>query len=147
MLQVAKLPRDRIWAVPQQHEPKDEGCIIVVDDDAAVCRSLKFSLEVEGFEVRTYAWGEDLLNEPVFPACRCLVVDQRLPGISGIDLIIKLRDRKILAPAIIITTHPNAALKKRAAESGIPIVEKPLLGGALLDSIHRATAQSTSQPH
>lgn len=123
------------------------GFIVVVDDDAAVCKSLKFSLEVEGFAVRTYTRGEELLNETELPICRCLVIDQKLPGISGIDLIARLRDRKVAAPAIIITTNPSADLKKRAASSGVPIIEKPLLGGALLESIHRATSDAASPRH
>ena len=120
--------------------------IVVVDDDAAVCKSLKFSLEVDGFFVRTYARGEELLSETIFPACHCLIIDERLPGISGIDLITELRNRKVSVPAILITTNPNSALKRRAASAGIPIIEKPLLGSALLDGIHQALTQPMS-PH
>ena len=123
------------------------GLIIVVDDDAAVRKSLKFSLEVEGFVVRTYPTGEYLLNEAEIPACRCLVIDQKLPGMDGIDLVTMLRDRKIFAPAILITTHPSAALQARAARAGISIVEKPLLGGTLLDGIRQAALQSMPPSH
>ena len=119
------------------------GLIIVVDDDAAVRKSLKFSLEVEGFVVRTYAGGEELLNEIVIPNCRCLIIDQKLPGMNGVDLVARLRDRKIAAPAILITTHPSPALKRRAASAGIPIIEKPLLGSALLDGICQAITHPT----
>ena len=121
--------------------------IVVVDDDAAVCKSLKFSLEVEGFAVRTYERAEDLLSETVFPACRCLVIDQKLPGLSGIDLIAKLREREVSVPAILITTHPSAELKKRAANESVPIVEKPLLGSALLDGINQIVTHSASPPN
>lgn len=120
------------------------GLIVVVDDDAAVRKSLKFSLEVEGFVVRTYARGEELLGDSAFPNCRCLVVDQQLPGINGIDLIAKLRDRKISVPAILVTTHPSAVLRERAANAGIAIVEKPLLNGTLHDGICQILTHSTS---
>ena len=123
------------------------GLIIVVDYDVAVRKSLKFSLEVEGFIVRTYARGDELLNETTLPACRCLVIDQRLPGISGIDLIEKLRNREVSAPAVLIATHPSAALQARAARAGISIVEKPLLGSNLLDSIRRITTHSELLRH
>jgi FixJ family two-component response regulator len=123
----------------------DANLIIVVDDDSAVRNSLKFSLELEGFAVRTYACGEDLLNEAAFPSCRCLVVDEKLPGISGIDLIARLRGQKVIAPAILITTHPSATLRSRAADAGIPIVEKPLLGGTLFECIHGAMISSPGQ--
>lgn len=141
------LPRHVAQAMKMQNILVDRsGLIVVVDDDAAVRKSLKFSLEAEGFVVRTYARAEDLLNETLFPACRCLVVDQKLPGISGVDLIAELRNREISAPAILITTHPSSELKKRAAGAGIPIVEKPLLGSVLLDGIHQAMTQPTSPP-
>jgi FixJ family two-component response regulator len=120
------------------------GLIVVVDDDVAVRKSLKFSLEVEGFVVRIYARGEELLNEPAFPSCRCLVVDQKLPGISGIDLIAKLRDRNISVPTILVTTHPSSALRTCAANAGITIVEKPLLNGTLLDGIRQVMTHSFS---
>jgi two-component system response regulator FixJ len=123
--------------------PTQTGMIIVVDDDAAVCKSLKFALEVEGFNVRTYPSGEALLNEPAFLACCCFVIDQRLPGIDGVDLVAKLRDRKVTVPAILITTHPSATVRKRADSAGVPIVEKPLLGSALLDGIRQAMTQLT----
>ena len=118
--------------------------IVVVDDDAAVRKSLKFSLEVDGFLVRTYERSEELLSESVFPACHCLVIDQKLPGLSGIDLIAKLREREVSVPAILITTDPSPALKMRARSAGIPIIEKPLLGSALLDCIHQTMTQSAS---
>jgi len=119
------------------------GLIVVVDDDAAVRKSLKFSLEVEGFIVRTYTRGEELLSESVFPNCRCLVVDQKLPGISGIELIAKLRDQKISVPAILITTHPSSVLRKCATNVGVAIIEKPLLNGILLDGIRQIIMHSS----
>jgi len=115
-----------------------QALVMVVDDDPAVCGSLKFSLELEGFAVRTFANGSELLRNVDFSACKCFVIDQRMPGMSGMELIAKLRDRKILTPAILIISHPSAALSARAAIAGVPIVEKPLLGNALVDRIREA---------
>jgi two-component system, LuxR family, response regulator FixJ len=129
-----------------RHVAVQSDLIVVVDDDDAVRKSLKFSLEVEGYVVRTYARGEELLNEAEFPTCRCLVVDQRLPGISGFDLIANLRRREISVPAILVATHPSVALKKSAAAAGVAIVEKPLLSGALLDGMREAM-KLTPPPH
>lgn len=112
--------------------------IAVVDDDPAVCNSLKFSLELEGFKVRTFAGGADILRSREAGACDCFVIDQRMPGLSGLELIEKLRDRHIAAPAILIISEPSAALAARAAKAHVPIVEKPFLGNALLDCIHQA---------
>ena len=110
--------------------------VIVVDDDVAVRNSLTFSLAIEGFTVRGYATGDELLNAGDLASCNCLVIDQKLPGLEGLDLIAKVRDRHIAAPAILITSHPSLLLRRRAEVANVPIVEKPLLGNALLDSIH-----------
>ena len=110
--------------------------VIVVDDDLAVRNSLKFSLEIEGLAVRSYATGAELLSAGDLALCNCLVVNQKMPGLSGLDLIDKLREQHISAPAILITSHPSLSLRQRAEKADVPIVEKPLLGNALLDKIH-----------
>lgn len=112
--------------------------VIVVDDDVAVCGSLKFALEIEGFTVRTYAKGADVLEDANLAECACFIVDQKLPGMSGLDLVAAMRRKHIGAPAILITSHPTIMLRERAARAGIPIVEKPLLGNALLERVQAA---------
>jgi two-component system, LuxR family, response regulator FixJ len=112
--------------------------VAVVDDDPAVCGSLKFSLELEGFAVPAYASGAELLDAGDLADCSCLVVDQRMPGMNGMELIARLRERRVLTPAVLIVSHLNAALRARAAEELVPIVEKPLLGNGLLDRIREA---------
>jgi two-component system response regulator FixJ len=109
--------------------------VIVVDDDLAVRNSLKFSLEIEGLTVHSFATGTELLNAIDLSLCDCLVIDQKMPAMSGLELIAKLRDQHIAAPAILITSHPSPWLREQAQKAGIPIVEKPLLGNALLDRI------------
>jgi FixJ family two-component response regulator len=76
---------------------------------------------------------------PVRPAC--LVVDERLPGISGVDALAILRGRRIDLPAILITTQPSTALRRRAATIGVRIVEKPLLDAELFAAIAEALAR------
>jgi two-component system, LuxR family, response regulator FixJ len=125
----------------QQGElPTPRPVIIVVDDDRAVRNSLKFSLELEGFSVHAYGCGGDLLGSATAFAGACLVVDQNMPGMTGLDLIARLRARNVSTPAILITTHPGARLKERAAQAHVPIVEKPLLGNGLVDTIRDACA-------
>jgi FixJ family two-component response regulator len=110
--------------------------VIIVDDDPAVRNSLKFSLEIEGFKARVYASAEELLSTEELAQCSCLVIDQRLSGMSGLDLVAALRGRHVAAPAILITSHPSMALRQWAAKSEVQIVEKPLLGNTLIDKIH-----------
>jgi two-component system, LuxR family, response regulator FixJ len=116
--------------------------VIIVEDDRGVRDSLKFSLVVEGFAVRAYPDAEHLLAEERLPDFDCLIVDQNMPGMNGLDLISSLRARKVEAPAILITSHPNSALRDRAAAAGIPIIEKPLLTSALLDSVRQSVSQT-----
>ena len=112
--------------------------VAIVDDDPAVCSSLKFSLELEGFVVRAYGSAAELLEVDDFGSCDCFVIDQRMPGMSGMELIAKLRGQRIQTPAILLISHPNAALSARAAIAKVPIVEKPLLGNALVERIREA---------
>ena len=59
---------------------------------------------------------------------------------NGLDLLAELRRRKVVTPAILITTHPSAAVRERAAATGIALIEKPLLGDALFQEIRAALA-------
>lgn len=112
--------------------------VLVVDDDSAVRNSLRFTLEVEGFEVRAYSSAHELLDEDRLPTLSCLVTDYHMPAMNGLELVAQLRGRDVLIPAILVTPDPSENLRSRAAAAGISIVEKPLLGSRLLDSIRQA---------
>jgi FixJ family two-component response regulator len=112
--------------------------VVVVDDDPAVCAALKFSMELEGYHVETCASGEQLLLRDLPKAGVCLVIDERLPGISGLSTLAQLRRRGVDVPAILITTNPKPDLRMNAAAAGAPIVEKPLIGDALLAAVREA---------
>ena len=124
---------------PQSEQGRDYHSILIVEDDRAVRESLKFSLVIEGFAVRAYADAEQVLAEPRFPKFDCLIVDQNMPGMNGLDLVSELRARHIETPAILITSHPNQSVRDRAASAGIPIIEKPLLN-SLLDHVRRTVS-------
>jgi two-component system, LuxR family, response regulator FixJ len=115
--------------------------IAVVDDDPAVCNSLKFSLELEGFAVRAYRSGAEFLAGN-FRDCKCFIIDQRMPGMSGMEVIAALRERKVSTPAILIVSQANKVLSARAAEARVPIVEKPLLSNALVEKIRELCASA-----
>ena len=112
--------------------------VAIVDDDPAVCNSLKFSLELEGFAVRAYGSAAEFLGADDFQGCDCLVIDQRMPGLSGMELIAKLRTLEVRTPAILLISQPNPSVAARAAKAAVPIVEKPLFGNALLERIREA---------
>jgi two-component system, LuxR family, response regulator FixJ len=112
--------------------------VLIIDDDPAVRNSLKFALEVEGFVVRAYHTGADLLRDPELPTDGCLVVDYKLPEMNGLDLLVELRKRNVDLPAILITTNPSSEVCRRAAVAGVSLIEKPLLNDTLFQGIRAA---------
>jgi FixJ family two-component response regulator len=115
------------------------GPVLVVDDDAAVRRSLKFCLEQEGFEVRVYESGAQLLADRELPLRGCLVIDLSMPAMDGIDLMNRLRGRFVELPAILMTVAASADLQFRARCAGYRLVlEKPLEDNSLLHGIEEA---------
>ena len=81
--------------------------IAVVDDDAAVRNSLKFSLEIDGFAVRTYASVEELLGSGNLRNFQCLIVDQDMPRMTGLELVAALREQGVKVPALLISGRGN----------------------------------------
>jgi two-component system, LuxR family, response regulator FixJ len=125
---------------------KAKPVILVIDDDPAVRNSLKFALEIEGFSVRLYPTGAELLDEKDMPESGCLVADYRLPGMNGLDLLARLQERNVRLPAILITTHPTAAIRDRAALAGVRLIEKPLLTDTLFQWIRAALGEPAGRP-
>jgi two-component system, LuxR family, response regulator FixJ len=115
-----------------------QSVVLVIDDDYAVRNSLKFALEIEGFSVQVYPTGTALLAEGDMPESGCLVADYHLPGMNGLDLIQLLRERNVELPAILITSHPTAAIRSRAVLAGVRLIEKPLLNDTLFQCIRSA---------
>lgn len=112
--------------------------VLLVDDDQAVRESLKFTLEVIGFEVRAYESARQLLNDGSIPLSSCLVTDYHMPGMNGLELVDELRERHASLPAVIVTAFPSTDLRRRVSEAGITLLEKPVLGNLLVDSIQQA---------
>lgn len=120
--------------------------IIVVEHDSSVRHSLRFALAVEGFEVRTFARGDEMLEIAELPDRGCLVVDYNLPDMTGLDLLTQLRTRHVALPAILITTNPSINVRRLAEQAGVPMIEKPLLGDNLISGILAALMRLTDRP-
>jgi len=114
--------------------------VIVVDDDASVRKSLQFALELQGYNVEVCESGEALLARALPTMNACLVLDERLQAMSGLETLSVLRRREVSLPAILITSHPQPQLRMAARAAGVPIVEKPLIGDGLLTAIRGALA-------
>ena len=121
------------------HKP----AVYVVDDDAGVLGSLRFLLETDGFEVRTFRSGTALLNAAQPTGVDCLVIDYKMPDMNGLDLVGLLRSNNIAAPVILITGYPDENIAARAAAVGIEhVLLKPLLGDNLAKNIQSAIQEA-----
>ena len=115
--------------------------VLIVDDDAAVRSSLKFALEAEGLEVRLYDGPVALLAEKNLPLRTGLIVDDRMPLMDGLELVMSLNARDTQLPTILITDHATQGLRGRAAKLGVrQVLEKPLSGSALVEGIRSILA-------
>jgi len=121
--------------------------IYVVDDDAGVLGSLRFLLETDGFQVRTFRSGAALLNADRPTGADCLVIDYKMPDMNGIDLVGQLRRNDIAAPVILITGYPDENISTRAAAAGVEhVLLKPLLEDSLVKHIRGAIHDAVSLP-
>ncbi|MGA3004375.1 MAG: response regulator [Acetobacteraceae bacterium] len=96
----------------------------LVDDDLAVLDSLKFLLETAGYTVATYSSATAFLADRT-TAPACLIVDQHMPSMSGLELLAHLRQEATGVPALMITGSPSAAVIARANQLGVAVLEKP----------------------
>jgi two-component system, LuxR family, response regulator FixJ len=110
--------------------------VFIVDDDAAVRDSLAMLLELKGHAVRTFAGADAFLAEyrPEWPGC--LVLDLRMPGMSGLELQAELARRGVGLPVVIVTAHGDVAAARTALKGGaIDFIEKPIDDEALVRAI------------
>lgn len=127
------------------HGPPTIGAkhvVIIVDDDHAVRDSLKFSLEIEGFEVHAYAGPNELLNDGSPPPAICLITNYHMPAMDGLELMSRLRARGLTIPAFLITGHLTDNMRRRAATIGVSVLEKPFLGKRLIEGIRQAVVRN-----
>jgi FixJ family two-component response regulator len=117
--------------------------VYVVDDDADVLGSLRFLLETDGFNVRTFRNGAALLNAVRSTGVDCFVLDYKMPDMNGLDLAGRLRNRDIAAPVILITGYPDENISARAEAAGVRhVLLKPLLDESLVSRIRGAIQDS-----
>jgi two-component system, LuxR family, response regulator FixJ len=109
--------------------------IYVIDDDAAVRDSLRMLLEAEGFLVVEFASGAEFLRAGRLDGSSCLLLDMHMPGLSGVELLERVRGDHPRTPVVVMTGRPGAAIAKAAASAGAPLLEKPFRGRELLDAI------------
>jgi FixJ family two-component response regulator len=113
--------------------------ILVVDDDESVREALCGFLRSTGFAVNAFASGEEFLTSNQLRSANCLVLDVRMPGISGIELQRQLVADHCEIPVIFITAHGDEGIRTQALSGGAgAILIKPFSEDALLNAIESA---------
>ena len=119
--------------------------IFIVDDDDAVRDSLELLLEANGYAVTTFASGTAFLAHLPQARSGCLLIDVRMPGLSGIEVQQELRRRQVALPAVVITGHGDVPLAVQAMQAGaVDFIEKPYSEAAILASVERALAMGSA---
>ncbi len=124
----------------------DKGVVHIIDDDDALRESLAFLLRTAGIEGQTYASAKAFLEAPRDLSLSCVITDVRMPDMSGIDLLRRLKELKIAVPVIVITGHGDVALAVEAMKIGaVDFLEKPFDDDVLLASVEAALRQRGGQ--
>ena len=120
--------------------------VFVVDDDPAVRRVIKLLLESVGLRVELFGSAEEFRRSERPNTASCLVLDIRLPGISGLDFQRELAETRVQIPIIFITAHGDIAMAVRAMKSGaVEFLTKPLRHQDLLDAIQQALGRDRAR--
>lgn len=113
--------------------------VSVVDDDASLRRSVRNLLTSVGFLVQAFASAEEFLESPHRANTRCLVLDLRMAGMNGLDLLKHLGAIGSQIPVVVLTAHGDDEARRRALEAGaVAFLGKPFRGDALLDAVRAA---------
>ncbi|HEY9218353.1 MAG TPA: response regulator FixJ [Phenylobacterium sp.] len=124
-----------------------EPVVHVIDDDEAMRQSLSFLLDSAGLVARTYESATAFLAAGELTPPGCIVTDVRMPEMSGLELVRKLKERGDVLPIVMITGHGDVPLAVEAMKAGVmDFLEKPFDDDALLSSIHRALETGAPNP-
>ena len=116
-----------------------DDTVFIVDDDASVRDSLSLLLSLQGYRTATFASAEDFLAAFKPDWRGCLIVDIRMPGMSGLELQKCLQDNGAHLPVVVITAHGDVAAARQAFRArAVDFIEKPFDAGQLLVAVETA---------
>src|SRR6267142_2637656 len=122
-----------------------EPIVYVVDDDLSVRRSTERLIRSAGLKVQTFASAREFLKHPRIEGPACLVLDVRMPGLSGMDLQRELAQSGIRIPIIFITAHGDIPMSVRAMKAGAAeFLTKPFRSQVLLEAVRAAIERDRS---
>jgi len=118
----------------------------LVDDDEAIRRSAGFMLKTSGYKVSAYPSGVELLKEGKDLPPGCILLDVRMPGLSGLDLQHELQAANALLPIIFITGHGDIPMSVKAMKEGaVDFLPKPVKDKVLLNAIEQALERAARE--
>ena len=121
---------------------KRSSTVFIVDDNPSVRKALTRLVRSAGYEVRAFASAKEFLADGHADGVACLVLDIRMPGLSGIDLQRELNNAKKIIPIVFITGHGDVPMSVRAMKNGaVDFFPKPVKDTDLLNAIEQALAR------
>ena len=121
------------------HGPSSAKIVFVVEDDASMCRALSNLFESVGLQVEVFGSASEMLQGKLPDVASCLVLDVRLPGLSGLDFQTELAKANIHIPMIFMTGHGDIPMSVRAMKGGaIDFLTKPFRDQDMLDAVVKA---------
>jgi FixJ family two-component response regulator len=119
----------------------EASVISVVDDDESIREATKTLLRSAGYSVGTFVSAEHFLDSGALGETECLILDVRMPGMSGLDLQRRLKSSESAVPVIFITAHDDNANRRQALDAGaVDFFGKPFEAAALVDAVRTALA-------
>jgi FixJ family two-component response regulator len=116
--------------------------VAIIDDDEALCSSLVDLMRSIGYRVESFVSAETFLASSNLSLFECVIADVHLPGMSGLDLVRKLKERGSMTPVILITGLPERRLDDEAISVGAEcLLRKPFETKALLDCVERSLSK------
>jgi FixJ family two-component response regulator len=136
------------WTIQVNETLPKTGVITIVDDDEPLREALGSVLKAAGFVTDTFASAEEFLDSPQRSKTSCLILDVRLPGMSGIELQRRLLDANSDIPVIFVTAHGDGALRDLVLKAGAAgFLNKPVRSETLLKEIHAALDKCDTDQH
>jgi len=119
-----------------------EPIVLVVDDDDSLCRGVERLLRSVGLNVETFVSAQEFMRHPPPAGPACLVLDMRMPGMSGLEVQQELVTAGLHLPVIFLTGHGTVPMSVRALKTGAAdFLQKPVEDQVLLDAVHQALEQ------
>jgi two-component system, LuxR family, response regulator FixJ len=126
--------------------PEDRSVVYVIDDDLPVLETTALLLQLEGHETRTYGSGKQFLETSDLVRPGCILLDVRMPVLSGLEVQQELERRGAPMPIVMMTGHGDVATAVRAMKAGaVDFIEKPFSSDQLIEAVERALKLSRQQ--